>query len=373
MRPAPNASQLRDDKHLLSHSSLICFLSALRRLCNLGSPESLTVNCPLSFVNCPLYLFMFKRLIIIITLLSSLASAQSIDSLLSILGSHQDEDEWLSILSGEATYHLFYFQASYDNNSYFAGRDIGLDQFNATLQATYSYKQFSATLAGIFYEAFNPPLQSTALSVNYRLPLKFPIDIDLSYGRYFFSTENDTLLGSYPNSIGIDLSYTATYWGASANFSLLAGIDGIAPQLMPYIYGDFKLLSWGKGNSISIRPEFGFYFGSELTALSSAPGTIFAKSTAGPEMRQGNGNGSGNGDGNNPWTNPGDGQLPSYVTVFGLLNTELNIHLIVNITDLDLGFSVQNNRPRSVDAEIAYAPTSLFTLSAGYAFSFLGK
>jgi len=313
-----------------------------------------------------LYFIMFKKLIFLILLFSSLVSAQSIDSLLAILESHQNDEEWLSILSGDAHYHLVYVQASYNNNSYFAGRDIGLDQFNATLQATYSYRQFSASLAGIFYEAFNPPLQTTALSVNYRLPLKFPVDFDLNYGRYFFNGENDSLLGSYPNSFGLGIGHSAKFWGASADLSLLAGIDGIAPQIMTTAYGNFKIFSWNDYNSISVRPEIGFYFGSELTALSTAPGTIFAKSV---DNRNGPGPGSGSGQGDGP----GQPDLPEYVTLFGLLNTEMNIYLTLALKDLDMTFAVQNNRPRSVDAEIAYAPTSLISFSAGYAFSFIGK
>ena len=64
---------------------------------------------------------MLKRILFIALFCSSLSFAQSIDSLLAILESHQEEDQWLSLLSGEANYHLFYFQASYDNTSYFAG------------------------------------------------------------------------------------------------------------------------------------------------------------------------------------------------------------------------------------------------------------
>ena len=299
-------------------------------------------------------------------LIFSLLSAQSIDSLLAVLESRQSDEEWLALLSGEANIHLFYVQASYNNNSYFAGRDIGLDQFNATLQATYSYKQFSTSLAGAFYEAFTPPFQTVALSVNYRLPLTIPLDIDVNYGRYFFLGDNDTLLGSYPNSLGLGLSHTGKFWGASADFSLLAGIDGIAPQIMTTVYGNFKIFSWKDHNSISIKPELGYYFGSELTALVTAPGTIFAKST-------GNGNGQGQGPGPGQGGGSGQTELPEYVTAFGLLNTKLNIYVSAILGDMDITLAVQTNRPRSTDAEIAYAPTSMISFSLGYAFSFIGK
>lgn len=310
---------------------------------------------------------MLKKFLLVLFLCSSFVIANEIDSLIAVLESHQEDEEWLAILSGEANYHLVYFQASYENNSYFAGRDIGLDQFNMSAQVSYSYKQFSVTAAGIFYESLIPNWQATALSLNYRLPLKFPLNIDLNYGRYIFHGENDSLLGSYPNNVGVGFSHSANFWGASADFSLLAGTDGIAPQIMTGAYGNFKLFTWNEQNSISFRPEVGFYFGSEVTALSTAPGTIFAKPSDGPGPGQGNGQNGGGGPGQ------GGGSLPEYATVFGLLNTEINFHLLVYVGDLDLTFTLQNNRPRSVDAEIAYIPTTMFSISAGYALSFIGK
>ena len=303
---------------------------------------------------------MFKRTLFILALLTTILFAQDIDSLLAILESHQDDEEWLAILSGEANYHLIYFQGAYESNSYFAGRDIGLDQFNITVQVSYSYKQFSATVAGIIYETLYPPLQTTALSFNYRLPLKFPLDVDVNYSRYIFNSANDTLSNLYPNSFGLGLGHSAKYWGASADFSLLAGTEGVAPQILTSAYGNFKLFTWNKKNSISFRPEIGFYFGSETTALATAPGTWRAKI-----IGSGPGRGQGSGGGQTP--------EPAYLTSFGLLNTEINFHLLVYLGDLDMTFTVRNNRPRSVDTEIAYAPTSLISFSTGYAFSFIGK
>jgi len=311
---------------------------------------------------------MFKRVLLILALLTTFLFSQNLDSLLAVLESHQDDEEWLAILSGEANYHLFYVSLDYANNSYFAGRDVGLDQFTGSAQVTYSYKQFSASVAAVMYEAFNPPLQTIAATFNYRLPLRIPVNIDINYGRYFFPEGVDSLTGLYPNSLELGLSHHAKFWGASVDASLLAGLEGIAPQIMTSVYGNFKIFTWNKKNNISIRPELGYYFGSELTALSTAPGTIFAKSTD-----NGNGPGPGNGQGDGQGDGSGQTPLPEYVTAFGLLNSELNIYLNVALGDLDMTLAVQNNRPRSVDAEIAYLPTSLISFSAGYAFSFIGK
>lgn len=285
--------------------------------------------------------------------------AQDIDSLLSVLESNQDDEKWMDILSGKANYHLLYFQMAYESNSYFAGRDIGLEQPNLTAQASYSYKQFSVSAAAIVYPQLYPPLQATALSVNYRIPLKFPVNFDINYGRYFFKSENDTLSSIYPNGFGLGLSHHAKFWGVSTDMSLLTGSEGLVPQIDASVYGAFKVFSWKKTNYISVRPELEFYFGSETTARARVPRGL-AKVT-GPGGGQGKGGGS------------GSGQEIVYSTAFGLLNTAINIHLLATLGDFDIAASIQNNRSRSIDAKIAYKPTSMVSVTAGYAFSFVGK
>ncbi len=306
---------------------------------------------------------MFKRLLIVIVLFSTFLFAQDIDSLLSVLESNQDDEEWMDILSGDANYHLLYFQLAYESDSYFAGRDIGLEQPNLTAQATYSYKQFSISVAAIAYPQLYPLIQATALLVNYRVPLKFPVNIDVSYGRYFFNSDNDTLSSIYPNGFGLGLSRHAKFWGASTDLSLLTGTEGLVPQIEASLYGNFKIYTWNKTNSINIKPEIGVYFGSETTARARVPRGL-AKDT-------GPGDGQGNGQGGGPGT--GQGQEIIYSTLFGLLNTSIDIHLLATLGDFDIGISMQNNRPRSVETEIAYAPTSMISATLGYAFAIIGE
>lgn len=298
-------------------------------------------------------------MILIIAFLSAFACAQDLDSLLAILENRQDDDQWLDLLSGKANMHMLYFQLAYESDSYFAGRDVGLEQPNLTAQALYSYKQITLSAAAIAYPVLYPPIQAVALSGNYRLPLQFPVNIDVGYGRYFFNSDNDTL-SSYPNAFTLGLSYNAKYWGVSSEFSLLAGTDGIAPQIDAGGYGQFDLFTWKKTNSISVRPQIGFYFGSEVTARSQVP----------PGLAKNNGQGQGNGQGNGPGQN--DDEV-IYDTSFGLLNTSMSVQLSATFGDLDIGLTILNNRPRSVTQEIAYIPTTMIGVNAGYAFSFIGK
>jgi hypothetical protein len=61
------------------------------------------------------------------------------------------------------------------------------------------------------------------------------------------------------------------------------------------------------------------------------------------------------------------------MSAFGLLNTEISFHIIVSLGDIDITGSIIKNAPRSMFAEITYAPTTMYALSLGYVFSFIGK
>ena len=271
----------------------------------------------------------------------------------------------MDILSGNKNIHLVYISVDYNNDSYFSGRDIGLDQYNLSAQLSYNYRNFTLRAAALMYESLFPPLQLATFSASYRLPINFPLHIDLNYDRFFFFNESDTLMSQYPNSLGFSLSYHQKFWGMLADVSILASRESVSPQLNPALYGKFELFSW-KENKISIKPEISFVFGSEVNALTRAPwqgNQSFAKPING-----GNGNGQGNGNGNGP-----DPTTPGMSDAFGLLNTELNIHILLDMGDIDFDICIQNNRPRSIIRDLTFAPTSMLSISAGYAFTFLTK
>lgn len=312
---------------------------------------------------------MFKKLLTIFALLSTLAFAQDLDSLLSVLENKNNDDEWMDLLSGDANIHMIYAQLAYESDSYFAGRDVGLNQPNYVAQVTYNYKQFTLAAAAVAYPALYPPLQAMAISANYRLPLTFPVNIDINYGRYFFSTENDTLSSIYPNGFGLGLSHYAKYWGASTDLALLTGSEGVTPQIEAALYGTFDLFTWNDKNTIAIKPEVQIYFGSETSAYARRPGNRDLAKISGP----GDGQGYGNGPGDGPGNGGGQGTVIVYDTAFGLMNIAINFNLLATLGDFDIGVTIQNNRPRSVNTEVAYIPTTMIGVNAGYAFSFIGK
>ena len=72
-----------------------------------------------------------------------------------------DEDILLSMLEQSSKYHCLYASFNYRDQTYFAGRDVGIDQFNITNQVSYIHHSgFSAGVTGIYYSEFEPQLNT---------------------------------------------------------------------------------------------------------------------------------------------------------------------------------------------------------------------
>ena len=81
-----------------------------------------------------------KTLVIILVFITGLASllkAQNTDDLIEdILFS--DDAEFNKIFDLLSNYQFLYTSVNYSNKTYFAGRDLGIDQYNLTPQIFYS-------------------------------------------------------------------------------------------------------------------------------------------------------------------------------------------------------------------------------------------
>ncbi len=282
---------------------------------------------------------MLKRILLSVLLCASFLAADELDSLLAVLESRREDEAWLNLLLGRADYHLVYVKAGYESNSYFSGRDVGLDQYNVALQAAYHFKGFTATAAGIIYPDLVPRWNISFLSAGYRLPLSLPLDIDLAYDRYIFHTPVDSLKGSFPNGFRLGLSHQKPAWGLIAGYTLLAG-EGFFSQANVGGHLMLTLFRWGRSGALRFQPRVDLLFGNEMVALALVPG--------------------------------GD-PTPDYTYAFGLLNTTFTVPLNFYWGDLDVALAWQLNLPRSLDAEAVYTPTHLISFSLGYAFSILQK
>jgi len=283
------------------------------------------------------YVILFTLMLFLCTFLQSQDFDREIDSLLAVLRSHK-EDEWMNMLRGDNKYHIIYTQAGFENKTYFTGRDVGVDQFNLMLGASYHYRGFTASFGGAIYPAFEPRWYASVLSFSYgnTVLLPFPLDLLIGYDRSFFHAQEDTLNTMLPNGLHISAGHNAKRWTAYLDYSLLFGSE-VSSQLSCGMSFRQTLLHWKNINKLSIEPAVSLLFGDEESVYYPLPG------------------------GNRP---------PMVVKNFGLLNTALYIPLVCYWGDADISVGFQYNIPRSADGENAYDPTYLFSLSGGYMFSF---
>lgn len=270
-------------------------------------------------------------LLIIFSVLPVLAAAQDIDSLLAVLKARQKEDIF-AFLDGKRHYHVIYGQTAYQNRTYFTGRDIGVDQYNVTLQAAYNYRGFSAAAAGIIYSKFEPHWNLSMLSLGYshQILRNVPLDVSLSYDRYFYHDPTDTLSAAYPNALMLSLSYSATHWGLALNPGIFFG-KALTSQQSISAWLDQGI--WRKGDlRLKSRPSLSLIFGSEISTYIRMPGD----------------------------------QPPLIETSYGLLNTALSLPLTARWKDLDMTIAYYLNFPNAPGSDIKYAPTSFFQISLGY-------
>jgi len=83
-----------------------------------------------------LLLLLFLSLI----LQAELKSQESdLDSLLDVI--LFEDEELISLLKGKTNFHFLYFRTHFENQSYFSGRDIGIEQYNYSANASYFHSR----------------------------------------------------------------------------------------------------------------------------------------------------------------------------------------------------------------------------------------
>lgn len=270
-------------------------------------------------------------LLIIFSALPALATAQDIDSLLAVLKARQKENIF-AFLNGNQHYHVIYGQTTYQNRTYFTGRDIGVDQYNLTLQAAYNYRGFSAAVAGIIYSEFEPHWNLSMLSLAYghQLLRSVPLDISLSYDRYFYHDPTDTMSAAYPNALMLNFSYSAPRWGLALNPGIFFGTAFTSQQSVS-AWLDQEI--WRKDDlHLKIRPSLSLILGSGISAYIQMPGD----------------------------------QPPLIETSYGLLNAAISLPLKIRYRDLDMAIAYNLNLPNAPGSDTKYAPTSFLQISLGY-------
>ena len=253
-----------------------------------------------------------------------------------------EDEELISLLTGKTNFHFLYFRTHFENQSYFSGRDIGIEQYNYSAQASYFHSMgFNAGIGTIWYSQFNPKLYATSLSVGYsgRFDKKGNFRYRTSYNRYIYSKVDSIDSHAFNNAFTAGVTIDKGFIGTRLDLALLTG-DETAGQVSWDLYGDITLIKLGTYDRIKFEPEISLFLGKEIVAYYQLGGL---------------------------------GQSQEYVLVedseFGLLNTALRFPISIDFKGLDFEIGYNINFPNSMLSGDKLPMTSYFNVSLGYIFS----
>ncbi len=245
-----------------------------------------------------------------------------------------NDQQFLDELLEGSSYSFLYTSVSYNNNTFFSGRDAGIHQFNLIPQVSYYHSSgINFSVSGLYFEKFTPNWDFTSASLSYfnTIGKKKLITYNTGYTRFFY-TEN---FNGFTNSIDLNLGVRnkKRTLGSNISASYLFGSDE-SIQLVSSSYVIINLLRKSK-LSLRVRPVLSFIAAKqEFTFLERFDTRPFFR-----EVNQ---------------------------TIFDLLNTQLTIpfSLTANSWDFELGYTI--NTPNAIFNESNLPLTHFFSISVGY-------
>jgi hypothetical protein len=293
---------------------------------------------------------MKKGLIIFISLISYVINTNSqttaLDSIIDEILFEEDNIE-LEIKQ-KKYYHFFYARTNYDYKTFYAGREIGTDQYNLSGQAYYFNSWgFYAGVSGAWYSQFEPKYSTTVLSAGIGKGLNKVKNVRyrLSYNYFLYNTTDEDFSPTYRSSANVGTTIKNKWIGTRLDFTFLIGQD-IGTRISWDAYSKIKLFSWGLYNKIQLEPEVSLYFGSQSV--------YYEVNTNLYDYLY------------------DDDYETTYTTEdeFGLMNTQLKLPLNISYKNFDFEVGYVYNIPRSLDSNYSYKKSSSFNVSLGYILNF---
>jgi hypothetical protein len=247
-----------------------------------------------------------------------------------------DEQFMYDILNSFNTNNFIYTNVSFNSNTFFTGRDSGINQFNLVPQISYySTSGFNISISGIYYETFSPNWDFTNVSIGYynTLGKKKSFNYNVGYTRYFYANGWDVFTNAISLSLGARNNNRTL--GTRLTTSYLFGTDQ-SFQIVSRNYANLTLTK-GHNYSLKFRPQLSFIIAQQTTALEQL-------------------------------NTQGEVTTTEYIynDIFDLLNTQLNIpiSLATKSWDFELGYNI--NFPSRVETEPELDTTGFVNLSIGY-------
>ena len=240
------------------------------------------------------------------------------------------------ILESFNRYNFIYTHVSLNSNTYFSGRESGVDQFNIVPQLSYySSSGFNVSISGIYYENFSPNWDFTNVSLGYfnTIGKNKLLTYNAGYTRFFYADDWDTFTNSLDITLG--LRTKKRNLGTKLTASYLFGTDQ-ALQLVSRTYLSATITKQ-KNFILRFRPQLNFIIAQQTIAIAQLD-TVGTNSVVEYEFND----------------------------IFDLLNTQLNLPLTLstNSWDFELGYNI--NFPSAVETESDLNTTGFFNVSIGY-------
>ncbi|WP_440879947.1 hypothetical protein [Tenacibaculum sp. C7A-26P2] len=229
----------------------------------------------------------------------------------------------------------------YNNNTYFSGRDVGIDQFNIAPQITYFnslglFLNFGAT----YFSEFDPKWDFTSISLGYgnNIVKSNRLRWSVSYDRYFY---NNPEYNPFKNSFnaGVEFDNKGKSIGADIIFSYLFGSEN-ASQFVFGGYKEFKFFEKGS-SQFKLKPELRVTVGQQTVQLART------FTFRGRQIT-----------------------LYQYHEDYGLVNTQLYVPIQYSNRNFDIDLGYVFNIPSAFEGEENLSSTNTFSISISYVFDF---
>jgi len=248
------------------------------------------------------------------------------------------EDDIINELSASLkNYQFLYISSTYNSNTYFSGRDIGIDQYNITPQITYAHSNgIFASLSGIYYSQFEPKWDVTTATLGFgrNIGKNNLFKYSVSYSKYFYANDLDNIYTNTLNA-GLGVRNKKRNIGTQISVSYLFGEEQ-SFEIASRSFVDVNLYKTKK-TSLKFKPQLSIIAGKQTIELAR----IYNQ----------------------------DGQILTEYTendVFDLINTQINLPLqfSTNSFDFEAGYNI--NFPNALGDESNLKNTGFFSFSVGY-------
>jgi len=248
------------------------------------------------------------------------------------------EDEIIDELTASLKkFQFLYISTTFNSDTYFSGRDIGIDQYNITPQITYANSNgIFAGISGIYYSEFVPKWDVTTATVGFgrNIGKDKLFKYSISYSKYFYANDIDNL---YTNTInlGLGVRNKKKTFGTQLTGSFLFGEEQ-SFEIASRSFVDFNLLKTNK-TILKFKPQLNIIAGKQTIELARIDNQ--------------------------------NGQLTTQYTendVFDLINTQVNLPILFSTNSFDFEAGYNINFPNAIGDESNLKNTGFFSLSIGY-------